>query len=55
MDKCIRNTSTWSYIEKSQKFDSGSFRKQSITSKLREYSPRMAELIKQIQELDKKI
>lgn len=54
MDKCIRNTSTWSYIEKNQKFDSSSFRKLSITSKLREYSPKMAELIKQIQELDKK-
>ena len=28
--KCIRNASTWSYIEKTQKFDTKDFKKEDI-------------------------
>jgi hypothetical protein len=50
--KCIRNAATWSYIEKTQKFDTKDFKKASILSNLNKYSPRMLRLIENIRELD---
>ena len=52
--KCIRNTSTWSHIEKNQKFDTPGFKKTEVIENLNAYSPRMLKLMENIQELDKK-
>jgi hypothetical protein len=52
--KCIRNTSTWSYIEKTQKFDTPEFNKEDIINNIDKYSPRILKLFEKIQELDKK-
>ena len=51
--KCIRNTSTWSHIEKNQKFDNSGFKKTEVIANLSTYSPRMFKLMENIQELDK--
>jgi len=50
--KCIRNTSTWSYIEKNQKFDTADFKQKTVIDNLNAYSPRMFKLMEIIQELD---
>tara|TARA_B100001758_G_scaffold72910_1_gene61485 strand:+ start:1981 stop:4395 length:2415 start_codon:yes stop_codon:yes gene_type:complete len=52
--KCIRNTSTWSHIEKNQKFDTPGFKQKEIIENLNAYSPRIFKLMENIQELDKK-
>jgi superfamily II DNA or RNA helicase len=52
--KCIRNTSTWSHIEKNQKFDTPGFKEKAVIKNLNAYSPRMFKLMENIQELDKK-
>jgi len=52
--KCIRNTSTWSHIEKNQKFDTPGFKPKEVIENLNAYSPRMFKLMENIQELDKK-
>ena len=52
--KCIRNSSTWSYIEKNQKFDANGFKKSNITQNLDKYSPRILKLMENIKEIDKK-
>ena len=51
--KCIRNTSTWSHIEKNHKFDTPGFKKTEVIDNLNAYSPRMFKLMENIQELDK--
>lgn len=51
--KCIRNTSTWSHIEKNQKFDTPGFKQKTVIENLNAYSPRMFKLMENIQELDK--
>ena len=51
--KCIRNTSTWSHIEKNQKFDTPGFKQKAVIENLNAYSPRMFKLMENIQELDK--
>jgi superfamily II DNA or RNA helicase len=50
--KCIRNAATWSYIEKTQKFDTKDFKKEDILNNIDKYSPRMLKLFETIQELD---
>ena len=52
--KCIRNASTWSYIEKTQKFDTKDFKKEDILNNIDKYSPRVLKLIETIKELDNK-
>lgn len=52
--KCIRNASTWSYIEKTQKFDTKDFKKEDILKNLSTYSPRMLKLFENITLLDNK-
>ena len=51
--KCIRNTSTWSHIEKNHKFDTPGFKQKEVIDNLNAYSPRMFKLMEIIQELDK--
>ena len=52
---CIRNTSSWGDLKAEYKFDSPSFNKNNILTKLPILSPKMNVLLKKIQELDEEV
>ena len=52
--KYIRNTSTWSHIEKKTTVWYSWFLKTEVNNNLKAYSPRMFKLMEIIAELDKK-
>ena len=51
---CIRNNSSWGNVKAEYKFDSPSFNPTKVLNRLPILSPKMNELIKKIEELDKK-
>ena len=50
---CIRNTSTWGDLKAEYKFDSSSFNPSKLISRISVLSPKMYEMMKKIEELDK--
>ena len=51
--QCIRNVSTWSNIDSHFKFDTNEFNSELLTEQLHDISPKMEELMKKIQDIDK--
>ena len=49
---CIRNMSNWSKIKSSHKFDSPDFSAKKVRADMKDYAPKMVELLKNIRKLD---
>jgi hypothetical protein len=49
---CIRNMANWSKIKSSHKFDNPEFSEKKVRADMKNYAPKMAELLKNIRKLD---